>query len=1044
MKTKGWTDRMRILAHFSYVPIPRVLLLSFVACLLCSQLQVTAQSTSTVAGTISNKTTGAPLEGVTISVKGSEVKALTDASGNFSIRAAAGNVLVISSVGYSAQEINVGSNTNFIIALEEVTNKLDEVVVIGYGSTKKKLVTGANLSVKGEDIQKQSTTNALQGLQGQAPGVQITSSSGQPGSGMNVVIRGKGTIGGYGPLYVVDGVYTNDISYLNPADIENIDILKDAASAAIYGSQASNGVVLVTTKTAKKSQRPQVTLDGYYGWQTVPKKIDMLDAKEYGVIMNEAAINSGKAPYFTNDQVNNFPVDTRWMDEMFVSNAPTSNLVLGVTGGGDKSVYSLSAGYTGQAGIVGGKSTSNYDRYTFRFNSEHNLYKNVVKFGEHLTFTDQKSNGIGVGNIYNNTLRGAFGVSPFVPMYDSLGKFYDNSNSTWNNGEANPYALMVLNNQNRNNNQRLFGDLYAIIEPVKGLRFRTSLGVNYGYGEGRSFSPIYKLSIYSFNDRDAASQSMSRSLALQWDNLLSYKFDVKDDHHFETILGTSSVQQNGSSMYGSNRDLIFSDLDHAWLSNTTNSDGTLKQLNGSPWESALMSYFGRVQYNYNEKYLLNATLRADGSSNFAPGNRWGYFPSVSAGWVVSKEQFLESNKLINFLKLRASWGQVGNQNIGGYNYLSLVSFAYTNYTFGNTEGTLVPGAYPSRIANPDLKWESSEQTNLGIDATIKNNLTVSLDYYVKKSKDWLISIPVLATSGVDYMYINGGDVKNSGFEFSLNYRNTIGRDFKYSVGVNGAYNKNIIGKIPTSDGIIHGNTNTLYNNSGEFYRAQNGYPVGYFWGYKTDGLFQTEADVKGHSKDGKLIQPNAQPGDVRYVDLNGDGVISESDKTMIGDPNPDFTFGFNLGAEYKGFDFSLQAAGVTGNQLVQSYRNQSDPKANWTTAILDRWHGPGSSNTLPRVTEDNRNYTQFSDLYIHDGSFLRLNNITIGYDFSKLLKKNFLSKVRVYGAVLNAYTFTNYDGMDPEVGYGEGFSSGVDVGYYPRPRTWMIGANFRF
>jgi len=999
--------------------------------------------TQKVEGTIASQKTAAAMAGASVTVKGTNRSVISDEAGHFSIDAAPGDVLVITSIGYVVQELKVSSSRVLDIRLEETYSTLEDVVVIGYGVQKKKLVTGANLQVKGDDIQKQSTTNALQALQGQAPGVQITTTSGQPGSGLNVIIRGKGTIGNSGPLYVVDGVNTGDISYLNPSDIESIDVLKDAASAAIYGSQAANGVILITTRTGRAGQRPQVTYDGYYGIQNPPKKAQLLDAKEYAIIMNEAAVNSGKSPYFSNNDIDNLPVNTNWLDEMFVSNAPTQNHVIGVRGGGGSSVYSTSVGYTGQAGIVGGSSLSNYQRYSFRINSEHNLYHNIIKLGEHLAFTYEKTNGIGVGGIYNNTLRGAFGTSPFVPTYDSAGHFFDNSNSTWNNGEANPYAVMYYNNQNRNNNQRVFGDVYLVVEPIKGLRFRTSLGLNNNWNEGRSFSPIYRLSIYSFNDNTRASQSMGRGRSIQFDNLLSYSFDLNDDHNFEVMAGSSSINSKGAGIYGSNRDLVFADLQHAWLSNATNTDGTNIDLSGSPYEDALASYFGRLQYNFRETYLFNATMRTDGSSKFASGHRWGYFPSVSAGWVATKETFLQNVQWLDFFKLRASWGRVGNQNVAGYQYLTPISFSGTNYTFGNQEGILTPGAFPSRLGNPDVTWETSEQTNIGFDATIRKKLTISFDYYIKNTKDWLLVAPVLATAGADAPVINGGDVRNTGVELGLSYRSNIGK-FNYAVSVNGAYNKNRIGNIPTLDNIIHGNTNSLYNNSLEFYRAENGFPVGYFWGLKTDGLFQTEQDVAGFTKNGVKVQPNAAPGDVRYVDLNADGTINDEDRTLIGNPNPDFTFGFSLSADYQGFDFSLLASGVAGNQLVQSWRNNSDPKATYSASILDRWHGPGSSNRIPRVTEDNRNWTQFSDLYIHDGDFLRISNVTLGYDFSKLAKNKYLSKLRVYAAVLNLYTFTKYDGMDPEIGYGEGFSSGVDLGYYPRPRTLMVGANFRF
>jgi TonB-linked SusC/RagA family outer membrane protein len=1010
--------------------------------LLFLTIQIQAQ-VSRVNGKITSKKSSTTLAGATIMVKGTGKSVSTDEAGRFSIDATTGDVLVISFIGHQQQEITVGSSSEIGIQLVEADVRMDEVVVIGYGVQKKKLLTGANLSVRGDDIQKQSTTDALQALQGQAPGVQITTTSGQPGSGMNVIIRGKGTIGNASPLYIVDGVYTNDISYLNPADIQSIDVLKDAASAAIYGSQAANGVILVTTKTGRLNQAPQITLDLFYGVQNAPQKADLLNAKEYATIMNEAAINSGKSPYFTNDQIANLPVNTNWLDEMFVKNAITQNYVLGIQGGGGSSVYSTSLAYTGQEGIVGGKDQSNFQRTTFRINSEHGLLKNVLKIGQHLTFNYQKSNGIGVGNQYNNTLRSAFNTSPFVAMYDEEGNFFDNSNSTWNNGEANPYAEMVYNNQNRNNNQRLFGDVYLLIEPVKGLKFRSSLGVNMGFNESRSYTPEYKLSIYSFSDFTWSAQSMGRSQSLQFDNLLSYSFNLKGDHQFDIMAGSSALRSEGSGLYGKNRDLVFSGLKYAWLSNASNTDGTNITLTGSPWEDALMSYFGRLQYNFREKYLFNATFRGDGSSKFDAANRWGYFPSFSAGWVVSKENFMLSSNWFDFLKLRGSWGQVGNQNIAGYQFLTPISFANANYTFGNVEGVLSPGAYPNRLGNPGITWETSEQVNIGLDATIKGKVNITLDYYIKDTKDWLLVAPVLATAGADAPFINGGDVRNSGMELAIQYRNNIG-ELNYSIGVNGAYNKNRIGNIPTQDNIIHGNTNSLYANSLEFYRAQNGFPVGYFWGLKTDGIFQSEEEVLANNKGGQLVQPNAMPGDVRYVDLNGDGMINDMDRTQIGDPNPDFTFGFTLAADYKGFDFSLLASGVMGNQLVQSWRNHSSAKTNYTAAILDRWHGPGSSSRMPRVTEDNRNWTQFSDLYIHEGDFLRISNITLGYDLSKAFSKRFLSKARVYVAALNLYTFTRYNGMDPEIGYGEGFSSGVDLGYYPRPRTLMVGATIRF
>lgn len=1008
-----------------------------------------------VSGTVVNQRTSAPVSGATVTLKDKTRYTIADDAGRFAIEAAAGDVLLITSVGFTPQEAKVGSG-ELIVHLQEADNQMENVVVIGYGTQKKKLVTGANIQVKGTDIQKQSTTNALQALQGQAPGVQITSYSGQPGSGTVVVIRGKGTIGNFYPLYIVDGVQAGgDISYLNPADIESIDVLKDAASAAIYGAQGANGVILVTTKSGRANQKAQVTLDAFYGVQNVARKAQLLDAKEYAIMINEAAVNAGKSPYFTNDVIDNLPVNTNWLDQMFEKNVPTQNYVLGAQGGGIGSAYSLSLGYTSQGGVVGGSGKSNFDRYTFRINSEHNLIKNIIRIGEHLTFNYQNTRGIGVGGIYGNTLRGAFGVSPFLPMYDTAGNYFSSDNigwypgkpdQAWNNAESNPYAVMDYSSRSRSNNQKLFGDVYLQVEPVKGLKYRTSLGINYTPGQNHGYTPVYHLSVYSFNDTATVFQSMNNGLTLQFDNQLSYDFRVAKAHGFNVMAGSSALKTKGSGMYGNNFDLRVADIEHAYLSIAQNrTQANRMRIDGYTSEYALLSYFGRLQYNYREKYLLNLTFRADGSSNFAPDNRWGYFPSVSAGWIASNETFLQELQWMDFLKIRASWGQVGNQSVAPYQYLATISFNNAGYIFGPTEGANTQGAYPNRLGNPDIKWETSEQTNIGFDATVLKRLNITFDYYVKKTKDWLITAPILATAGADAPTINGGDVRNTGVELALSYRNVIGKYFNFSIGANGAYSKNKIGNIPTNDHIIHGNTNSLYANGPEFYRAENGYPIGYFWGYKTAGIFQSEEEVNAYrGKIGDLIQPNALPGDVRYVDLNGDGVIDANDKTMIGDPNPDFTFGFNVSLEYKGFDFLVQASGSAGNQIVQSWREQSSSLGNYSAAVLERWHGPGSSNKIPRVTEDNRNWTQFSDLYIHNGSFLRINTISLGYDFSKLIKKNYLSKVRLYASVLNAFTFTRYNGMDPEIGYGEGFTQGVDLGYYPRPRTMMVGANIRF
>lgn len=1024
-----------------------------------NMIRSSQQNSRVITGKVTD-TSGLPLPGVTVIVKGKSQGTVTDVNGNFRLEnVSQGDVLVFSFVGMKNLEVTLGNQAQINVVLESQLTDLEEVVVVGYGVQKKKLVTGATVQVSSEDIQSRNSTNVLQALQGQTAGVQITSTSGQPGEGLKVTVRGLGTIGNSGPLYVVDGVQTGDISYLNNADIESVDILKDAASAAIYGSQAANGVVLITTKTGSKGT-PHISFNAYCGVQNVARKVDMLNAKEYAVIMNEAAINNGKVPYFTMDEINQMGNGTDWIDEMLYDNAITQNYSLGIAGGTEKSVYSMSLGYTGQEGIVGGPDYSNYNRYTFRINSDHNLYNNIIKVGENLTFSYVEKNGISVGNQYNNTLRGAFNTSPFLPMYDDNGNFLNNSRNAgvmyqgkewvpWYDGESNPYASMVYNNQNRNNNQKIFGNVYLQVNPVKGLSYKSTLGVDFYTGEGRAFFPAYVLSMYAQRSNDEASQSLSKGLALTWDNVVTYNFIV-NSHDITLMGGTSAYKNQGTSMYIRNAKLLIADLEHAYIDNTQNTDFSLLDINGAPFdESMLLSYFGRVNYNYEGKYLLNATFRADGSSRFAKNNRWGYFPSISAGWVMSNESFMSNTQnWLDFLKLRASWGQVGNQSIDAWQYLAPIQTSNVNYYFksedfdasGNT-----PGAYPSRLANENLKWETSEQLNLGFDARfIKGKFGLNFDWYKKTTKDWLLEAPILATAGADAPYINGGNVENKGVEVNLNWNDNFG-GFKYFVNANVSYNKNKVTEVPTSDGIVHGLTNMLYDNSVEFYhRAETGYPIGYFYGYKTDGIFQNEAEVLSYTNAGKVVQPTAKPGDLRYVDLNKDGTINEADKTMIGDPNPDFIFGFSAGFDYHNFDFSIATNGVTGNQIFQSYRNHTNAYANYTSEILGRWHGEGTSNTIPRVTETNINYLP-SDIFIKSGDFLRISNITLGYNFAPVINKPFVSQLRLYTSVQNAFTFTKYNGMDPEIGYGvENGSSGVDLGYYPRPRVVLIGVDIKF
>ena len=1002
-------------------------------------------------------------------MQGDKNGVVTDFDGNYTIQAEQGQTLVFSYVGYLTKTVKVGAASTIDVALDEDRQSLDEVVVIGYGVQKKKLVTGATVQVKGENVAKLNTTNPLQALQGQTPGMTIISESGQPGEGLKVNIRGLGTTGSSGPLYIIDGV-RGDISTLNPADIESIDVLKDAASAAIYGSQSANGVVLVTTKSGKEG-RAVVSFDGYYGWQWAPRKTKMLNAKQYMTIMDEQNINSGGAPYdwygLKEDGTpkyasifdeNGNVYDTDWVDQMFKDAAQTYSANLGVTGGSQKGNYSLTMGYMSQEGIVGGKDVSGYSRYNFRINSDYQVIDNFLKVGEQVSFIYYKKNGIGVGNAYNNTLRSAFGTSPITPVYSDNGKYgspyNDTTDSDWYNADGNPYGVMMTTNNNKSQNFTATANVYAEMEFIKNLKFRTTLGVKYDSNNYRSFSPLYHFSIYSYQDtRTGVSQSASDGLGITWTNTLSYNFKLKE-HNIDAMIGYEVYRTEGQSMYGTNGSLRdgFDTWTYAYLSNgtATNQEGGLS-VSGSPWdEERMVSYFGRVGWNWQEKYMATATLRCDGSARFAKGHRFGWFPSISAGWVVTNEKFMEPvTKVMDYFKIRASWGQVGNQNIGNYMYLAPMAFNNYYYNFGTTLGSDADqwGAVPTRIGNEDITWETSEQFDLGFDARFLNQrLNVNFDFYVKTTKDWLVQPPVLGTVGTGAPYINGGDVKNTGVELGLAWNDRIGKDFYYYVNVNGAYNKNKVGNIPNEDGIIHGESGSvLYDNSGEFYRASNGEPIGYFWGYKTAGIFQNQQEINDWIAAGNgVLQSDVKPGDVKYYDINHDGVINDNDKVNLGNGMPDFTYGFSFGFDWKNFDFSVQAYGQSGNKIVQTLRNVGTTTANYTTQILDRWTGEGTSNKIPRVTNTNINY-QFSDLFIQDGDFLRISSIKIGYDFAKLLKCRYISQCHLYAQVQNAFTFTKYDGMDPEIGYGNsGWVSGIDYGYYPRPRTFLMGVNLKF
>lgn len=1032
--------------------------------------------------TISGKITddkGEPLIGVNIFVKGTTLGTVSDNEGKYTLNVPDNEtVLTFSYIGYLEEQIAVGNQSMINLNLVPDITNLDQVVVIGYGTMKKKLSTGANAHVSGDDMEQKHSLRLEQALQGLTSGVQITSNSGQPGSNFKVRIRGVGTIGNADPLYIVDGVPTGDVSYLNPSDVESVDILKDAASSAIYGAQAANGVVLITTKKGKAGEA-HISYDGYYGVQNVISKVDVLNTQDYVMLMDEAYINSNpnyrtnrRYPYnlpflpqfnengdVAYDNNGNILIDpsvwdsvktVNWQDYMFAKNAPVQSHSLSVDGGSEKSIYSASLNYFGQDGIVGTHDQSSYERISVRINSETKIYKDIFTFGENVTVAHITNHGIGVGNIYGNNIKGFISTSPtFLPYDDSYTDGYGRSIYP---AETNPLANMYYRSQNKTITNKALGNMYLQLSPIKGLKVKTDLGFDVSINENNSFTPVYNLSTLDLNQRSTANMSFYRNFRYNWENTVTYNFSL-GKNNFNLLAGNTVRETTGFNAGGTAYDLIIPDFEHAILNNGTND--SLKTNFGSKSEESFLSYFGRVNYDYDEKILFTGVFRRDGSTKFGPANRFGNFFSISGGYILTQDDFFKFEGL-DFLKIRASWGQNGNDNITPFGYQSLINWDDKNYYFGNPQSKNV-GAAPDRIPNAALRWETATMTNIGFDARFLKNFTLAFDWYNKFQKDWLVTIRVPELMGIlnenSYPIGNGGDVKNTGIELALGYQKTLG-DFNFSVNGNFSYNKNEVLHIPTVDSIIHGQTGVLYTNFEEFYRAEDGYPLAFFWGYKTDGIFQDTAQISHYTNNGRIIQPNAKPGDVVFQDLNGDGIINADDKTMVGNPWPKFIYGLSINSGYKGFDLSVVLQGVFGNDIANGISSMNTLSPNKTIDALDRWHGPGTSNRIPRMTdgaEANKNWRNFSDLYMEDGSYLKVRSINFGYDFSGTLLKGTVKQCRLYVSVINAFTFTKYKGFDPEVGYGDydysryqNMTTGIDLGTYPQSRQVLFGLNLKF
>lgn len=1027
----------------------------------------------TITGTITDATTKEPLPGVNIRIKGTSTGGITDLNGKFSIEASDKDVLEISYIGYLTQNITVGSQTEINVSLSPDIIGLDEVVKIGYGVQQKKLLTGATVQVKNEEITKNNVPRLESSLQGITPGMVIVQKSGQPGSDYNINIRGLGSVNGSQPLVLVDGVPSN-IDAVNPNDVATVDVLKDAASAAIYGSRAADGVILITTKKGKAGEA-KVNYDFHYGVSNPIRLADMLNAKQYAMLQNEAFNNTNTrvnatAP-FRQGQIDSMGAGTNWQKAALLHNAPIQSHYLGITQGTEKSSYLLSLSYDRQDGIFDYENKSMYERIGFSLNSVHKL-KKYLTMGENLNYSHRNQNGLGVTNIYDNFIRNLLLADPTMPVHDTayadgFGRSHLPSKPV---DMANPLGLMHYQYNEKQHRDDLVGDIYAEIQIVKGLKFRSDFGGTFAFQNNTTANDTFNLAPQVLNPIPNYEQYMSRDFSYNWDNILSYDKNI-GKHNFTFLVGTNleryTIYNVDPKMYGylSNPNLEPALTNVVSLMPSVPNDTIEVKGDFGPTDSR-ESVFGRINYNYNEKYLLMVSLRRDGSSRFGAGYRYGYFPAVSAGWVITNESFMSNATWLNFFKIRGSWGKNGKEPNLPFRALATVSSANRTYAFGNS---LYVGTSPDKLPNRNLKWESSIQTDFGFDARILNVFSINFDYYKKTSGDWIVPVTVPGITGIEGIstinpYQNGGNIVNKGEELQVGYYKNLG-DLHITIQANFAHNTNKVTDVP--GGVILGQTSVLTNGSASFYRVEDGYPIGYFYGYKTDGLFQTQAEVDNYvNSKGDKLQPSAKPGDVKRVDLNGDGVIDENDKTKIGDPNPHYTYGLNINLAYKGIDLSVNLYGSGGNQIFQGYRDVGRSYVNSPAEDLNRWHwvdknnngivdpGEGIGNTIPRVTagkDANLNWRTISDLYIKPGGYMRVKSVNLGYDLKTLIRKLPVDKLRIYVSATNLLTFTKYDGLDPEVGYGsfynsngvltDPYASHIDLGFYPTPRTYLVGVN---
>ncbi len=1000
-----------------------------------------------VSGTVIDHVNRTGIPGVNVVVGGSTKGTTTDALGQFNLELSEDeNNLEFSFMGYVPKVVFVNNDTILNIELEQDILNLDEVVVVGYGTQKRSDLTGSIATIAYKEINETPRQSVENELQGRAAGVQITQNSGSPGSEAMVRIRGVGTVGNSDPLYVIDGMFVNAtaIKYLNPGDIESVEILKDASASAIYGSRAANGVVLISTKQGQPG-KDKLEINTYSGVQEVWNTIDVCNAEEYATLYNKIRETDNKPSFF--DDPAALGKGTFWQDEIF-RKALVKNIELSASGGNEKSTYHISGSVLNQDGIV---RKSSYQRISFRVNSSHRILPKI-ELGENFAFTHSLATNVAEDDEYTSITLNAVIFDPTVPVYDTSG----NWTSSRTGGGNNPVALVDLTNDKTLTNSFL-GTSYLKWQLLNNLSFKTSFGIDLSYPERSIFYPSYYISPSSKRDENEVRKSFEKNFTWLSENTLTYQAHFAENNYLTILLGATAQSYRRDYLEGGRRNVPSNNPDMQYLS--ASNDSRYFYAEGTAIESSILSALARVNYSYQNKYLVTASIRRDGSSKFGPDNRYGTFPSVSVGWKITNEPFMSRFPMVSNLKLRAGWGQIGNQEIGDYRYVTSV-ISGQNYTIG-IPSTTWNGAAPLNIANSEIHWETCEQTNIGIDfAAFKNKLEITSDYFIKTTKNMLVNLPVPGVTGVTTpATVNAGSVQNKGIEITINYRN-YNHEVKYEIGTNFSSIQNKVLSLGESGEPIY--STSVRSSTDLIAITREGGSIASFYGFKTNGLFQQSDDTNGDglvenqpytlSANGEKIyaQPKAAPGDVRFVDINGDGKLTSEDRTIIGSPLPKFTYGLTGSVYWKNFDLGIFLQGVYGNQIYNSlnYFLMYNGTYNLSSQMKNYWTPENINTNIPRLdaTSSNENL-RFSDRFIEDGSYLRIKTLSIGYTLPvAVLSKLHISKFRVYLSAQNLYSFTHYSGFDPEVGMGNQgtLDIGVDKGIYPQARVYQMGINVTF